>query len=99
TSKYPLNKSIFGTCCFILRHIRIMNFQQLMLKTGSMLGSRLALNIYFWLFLFVIKIHDISEPAAYSAAFQVGCVIFLMSVIAGICYFNNFILLPRFLLK
>ncbi|MES2780794.1 MAG: histidine kinase [Bacteroidota bacterium] len=73
-----------------------MNYFQ---KTLQLFGSRLALNIYFWVFLFVTKCSDVDDQTAYSPFFYYGMMIFFMSFFALLSYVNNLVLLPLFLFK
>lgn len=63
------------------------------------LGSRVALNIYFWVFLFVIKMEDADDQTAYSEAFYYGMMLFYMGFFAVLSYVNNLILLPKLLFR
>lgn len=72
---------------------------KLMQKLFQLLGSRLALNLYFWLFLFGIKHSDADDQTAYSPVFYYGMMVFYMAFFAVVSYVNNLILLPQFLLK
>jgi two-component system LytT family sensor kinase len=65
----------------------------------SMLGSRLARNVYFWLCLFLIKYSDIEDQYAYSNAFYYSVMIFLMLFFVVLTYVNNFVLVPKLLVK
>jgi two-component system LytT family sensor kinase len=62
-------------------------------------GSRVALNIYFWLFLFMLKHSDADDQHAYSKFFYYSIMIFYMSFFAILSYVNNLILLPKLLFK
>jgi two-component system, LytTR family, sensor kinase len=61
------------------------------------IGSRVALNLYFWVILFSIKLPDIDDQFAYSKAFYIILILFYMSFFALLSYLNNFILLPKLL--
>lgn len=61
------------------------------------MGSRLALNVYFWVILFTLKHSDADDQFAYPKLFYYGMMLFYMSFFALISYVNNFILLPRLL--
>jgi two-component system LytT family sensor kinase len=63
------------------------------------MGSRTARNIYFWVFLFVIKESDVDDQHVYSKAFYYALIIFLMMFFMFLTYFNNFVLLPKLLFK
>ncbi|MFZ4797907.1 MAG: sensor histidine kinase [Bacteroidia bacterium] len=60
-------------------------------------GSRLALNIYFWLFLVVIKQSDADDQNIYSKSFYFAVMLFYMLFFAALSYINNIILLPKLL--
>jgi two-component system LytT family sensor kinase len=62
-------------------------------------GSRVALNIYFWIFLFALKHIDVDDQHAYPKLFYYCIMIFYMSFFAILSYVNNLILLPKFLFK
>lgn len=64
-------------------------------KVLRFLGSRVALNIYFWLFLFVLKYEDADDQTAYSKGVYYALMVFYMVIMAGFTYLNNLILLPR----
>lgn len=65
----------------------------------SLLSSRLALNLYFWLFLFLIKQSDADDQFVYSKPFYYAVILFYMSIFAGLGYLNNLVLIPKFLLR
>lgn len=65
----------------------------------QLLGSRPALNIYFWVFLFSIKYSDADDQTAYSPMFYYGMMVFYMSFFALLSYVNNLLLLPKLLFK
>lgn len=73
-----------------------MNRMQQILQ---LLGSRPALNIYFWVFLFGLKSSDADDQTAYSPMFYYGMMAFYMAFFAFISYVNNLVLLPHFLFK
>lgn len=62
-------------------------------------SSRVALNCYFWIFLFFLKYSDSDDQVAYSKATYYGFMLFYMLLMAAYTYFNTLVLLPRFLLK
>lgn len=64
-------------------------------KKISFLGSRTALNIYFWLMLLLLKQQDAYEQHEYSVLFYFGIILFLASFLIALTYINNFILYPR----
>ena len=64
-----------------------------------LLGSRLALNVYFWIILFAIKQSDADDQFAYSKMFYYGMMVFYLSFFILISYVNNLILVPRLLFK
>ncbi len=68
-------------------------------KAFRFLGSRVALNIYFWVFLFVLKYEDADDQTVYSKGVYYAFMVFYMAIIAGFTYFNTFILLPRFWIR
>lgn len=69
-------------------------------KPVLFLGSRMALNIYFWLVLIFLKFPDADDQTIYSKAFYYIIIIFYMMFFAALGYINNFILLPKlFFLK
>jgi sensor histidine kinase YesM len=63
------------------------------------IGSRLALNIYFWIFLFAIKFSDADDQVAYSKTFYYGMMIMLMGFFAQLSYMNNLVLMPKLLFQ
>lgn len=63
----------------------------------QLLGSRLALNIYFWVFMLVLKHSDADDQTAHTPIFYYGMMVFYMSFFALISYVNNLILLPKLL--
>lgn len=63
------------------------------------LSSRIALNIYFWTFLFILKQGDADDQHAYSTAFYYAVILFYMSIFAGLVYLNNFLLVPKLLFR
>lgn len=68
-------------------------------QIGKWLSSRLALNIYFWAFLFILKQGDADDQHVYSTAFYYGVMLFYMSIFATFVYFNNLLLVPKLLFK
>lgn len=64
-------------------------------KAFGLLGSRVALNVYFWVFLFVLKYEDADDQTAYSKGLYYAFMVFYMAIIAGFTYINTFYLLPR----
>jgi hypothetical protein len=60
-------------------------------------SSRLALNIYFWTFLFMLKRDDADQQHVYSPLFLHGIMLLLMAFFAALSYINNLVLLPKFL--
>jgi two-component system, LytTR family, sensor kinase len=73
------------------------NDTTLLNKLINVAGSRLALNIYFWCFLFLIKVSDADDQHLHSKAFYYGTMLFFMSFLFLVTYINNWILLPKFL--
>lgn len=65
----------------------------------NMLGSRVALNVYFWLILIVLKYPDADDQHAYAPAFYYGMMLFFMLFFAVLAYVNNLLLLPRLLFR
>ncbi|MES2560662.1 MAG: sensor histidine kinase [Bacteroidota bacterium] len=68
-------------------------------KIAHFLGSRVALNLYFWAFLLGLKLSDADDQTAYSPVFYYGMMVFYMSFFALLSYVNNLILLPRYLFR
>ncbi len=68
-------------------------------KLVSFIGSRLALNIYFWVFLFVLKCSDADDQLAYSPFFYYSLMLFYMGFFVLLSYVNNLVLLPTFLFQ
>lgn len=68
-------------------------------KTVSFIGSRVALNIYFWVFLFVLKCGDADDQQSYSLPFYYGVMLFYMGFFVLLSYVNNLVLLPKFLFQ
>lgn len=68
-------------------------------KILQLLGSRFALNCYFWLFLLGLKLSDADDQTAYSPLFYNAMMVFYMLFFALISYVNNFILLPKLLFQ
>ncbi|MHB1277713.1 MAG: sensor histidine kinase [Bacteroidia bacterium] len=64
-------------------------------KALATLGSRAALNLYFWVFLFALKFDDVDDQTAYSKGVYYAFMVFYMAIMAGFTYFNTLILLPR----
>ena len=60
-------------------------------------SSRVALNMYFWLFLFFIKHYDADDQNAYSPTVYYLMMLGFMSVFAFLSYFNNLFLQPKLL--
>jgi hypothetical protein len=60
-------------------------------------GSRIALNIYFWLFIIIIKFQDADDQNIYSKPFYYAVIVFYMLFFVALSYINNFILLPKLL--
>lgn len=65
----------------------------------NLLGSRVALNLYFWLILIVLKYPDADDQHAYAPVFYYGMMLFFMAFFAVIAYLNNLVLLPLLLFK
>lgn len=63
-------------------------------KLFSALGSRPALNLYFWVILFLIKYPDADDQTAYPALFYYVMMLGLMLFFAALSYLNNLVLLP-----
>lgn len=68
-----------------------MNFE----KKINFLGSRTALNIYFWLMLFLLKQQDAYQQHGYPVIFYYGIMLLLASFLIALTCINNFILYPR----
>jgi two-component system LytT family sensor kinase len=68
-------------------------------KFFRILGSRVALNIYFWFFLYAIKLGDADDQTAYSPGFYYGMMVFYMLFFALLSYVNNLVLLPVLLFR
>ncbi len=62
-------------------------------------GSRLWLNIYFWLFLIILKFPDADDQNIYSAPFYNSVMLFYMLFFALLSYINNLFLLPKLLFQ
>lgn len=62
-------------------------------------GSRIALNIYFWIFLLTIKLPDADDQVAYPKMVYYAIIVLLMSFFAALAYVNNLFLQPRLLFK
>jgi two-component system LytT family sensor kinase len=73
--------------------------QQILQDSFRVLGSRLAMNIYFWIFLFILKYDDLDDQHVYAKWTYLGMMIFFMGFFAFLAYFNNFFLLPRLLMR
>jgi hypothetical protein len=62
-------------------------------------GSRLWLNIYFWVFLIILKFPDADDQNIYSTAFYNLVMLFYMLFFALLSYVNNLLLLPKLLFQ
>ncbi len=63
------------------------------------LSSRLALNLYFWAFLLLMKYDDLDDQTYYSYAFYFSFMLFYLALMAGFSYVNNLILQPFLLYR
>lgn len=63
----------------------------------KLLSSRVALNIYFWVFLFALKSGDANHEGPLNPVLLYGVMLFLMLFFVGLSYFNNLVLLPKLL--
>jgi two-component system LytT family sensor kinase len=68
-------------------------------RTGRILGSRLARNIYFWVVLFAIKREDIDDQHVYSDTFYYTVMIGLLLFFVALTSINNLLLVPRLLAR
>lgn len=75
------------------------SFLQTSQKILRLLGSRFALNAYFWMFLLGIKLADADDQTAYSPLFYYMMMVFYMLFFALLAYVNNLILLPKLLFQ
>lgn len=82
-------------------HVCVMNVKSFstITKWSEVLSSRLALNIYFWVILILLKHSDADDQHAYSPWIYYGLMLFFMSFFAFISYFNNLVVLPKLLLR
>lgn len=76
-----------------MHKIKVSKFQLLL----QALGSRVALNSYFWLFLFLIKLSDADDQQAYPLWVYYSTMLFLMLFFIALSYVNNLVLLPKLL--
>lgn len=60
------------------------------------LSSRVALNIYFWVLMLVVKMPDADDQTAYPKLFYYGMMVFYLSFFAVLAYVNNLFLMPKF---
>lgn len=67
-------------------------------KALGLLGSRVALNVYFWVFLILLKYED-GGQSGLSPFLNFALMVLYLGVLAAFTYFNNLVLLPRLLLR
>lgn len=67
-------------------------------KALRLLGSRVALNVYFWVFLILLKYGD-GDETGFSSFLNFCLMVFYLAILAAFTYVNNLILLPRLLLR
>lgn len=79
--------------------MKLSTMQPFIQRALSFLGSRLARNIYFWVVMFLLKRTDLDDQFAYSNGFYYTVMIFLLLFFVLLNYVNNFILVPRLLVK
>ncbi len=65
----------------------------------NILSSRVALNIYFWVFMLLIKMPDADDQTAYPKLFYYGMMVLYLSFFAVLAYVNNLVLMPNFFFK
>ena len=70
-----------------------------MSKLFQVLGSRFALNTYFWIIMILVKIEDALSQDIYSDWVYARFMLLYMAVIAAFSYFNNLYLIPKFYRK
>ncbi len=68
-------------------------------KLVKAIGSRVALNIYFWVVVIIIKLPDLDDQHAFSNTFYYGMMLIFMALFAILSYVNNLFLLPKYLFK
>jgi len=68
-------------------------------KIYQVLGSRLALNIYFWLMMFLIKSPTVNYVSGYSNVVYYGLIIYFLGLLAILSYVHNFFILPHIFFK
>ena len=68
-------------------------------KLINLAGSRIALNIYFWVGILLLKISDADDQQAYPNTFYYLLMVFFLAFFAAVSYINNLYLLPVFLFK
>ncbi|MCU0442869.1 MAG: histidine kinase [Bacteroidia bacterium] len=68
-------------------------------KYIQLLGSRIALNSYFWIFLFILKISDADDQHIHSNLFYYSIILFYMLFFVILSYVNNLVLLPKLLFQ
>jgi two-component system LytT family sensor kinase len=68
-------------------------------KLINLAGSRIALNIYFWVAILVLKISDADDQQAYPNIFYYLLMVFFLAFFAAVSYINNLYLLPVFLFR
>ncbi len=77
-----------------------MNAQQNKLQNFfHWFGSRLALNIYFWMFLFLLKQWDVASNIKVYPILYYSMIVFYLLFFIALSYINNFVLLPKFLFR
>ena len=73
-----------------------MMFKQ---KFVQAIGSRTALNLYFWLMMLLIKLPSVSYVNSYPSWVYYVLVVFLLTHFAVLSYVHNLMLLPNFFFK
>lgn len=78
-----------------MNKIGLTKFQNIL----NVLSSRVALNIYFWVLMLLIKMPDADDQTAYPKLFYYGMMVLYLSFFAVLAYVNNLVLMPKFFFK